>query len=109
MLLVIDNQQTQHAETSEEFKKLEQETELRKEGTESVNTWLNKYLSDVGCPKDPIMGVVNTNAKNSLESLSDAMIHFGSTFAPDSLYGTSQSLVLYGTTFGGSRLIIRRY
>ena len=81
-LLPLFSHQT--LETSEEFKRLEQETDLRREFTEKVHDSLTTYLKTMGKRKESL---TDKSKKLPLESLADAMIHYGTMLHEDSMYG----------------------
>ncbi|KAJ3150624.1 hypothetical protein HDU89_003032 [Geranomyces variabilis] len=82
---------SQKTETSEEFKRLELETEIRREFTEQVHEALSIYLKAMGKRKE---AVTDKARKLPLEIMAEAMIHFGTMLHEDSLYG--KALVKFG-------------
>ncbi|KAI8844945.1 hypothetical protein BC829DRAFT_281342 [Chytridium lagenaria] len=71
----------QKTETSDEFKKMEHETEQRREFTEKLLESCNTYLKTMGRKKD------GRDAKLPMEGLASAMINFGSVLDEESGYG----------------------
>ncbi|KAJ3107120.1 hypothetical protein HDU97_004813 [Phlyctochytrium planicorne] len=71
----------QKTETSEEFKKLENETEQRREYTDKLLDSCNSYLKTMGKKKD------GRDAKLPMEYLASSMINFGSVLDEESGYG----------------------
>ncbi|KAJ3175148.1 hypothetical protein HDU87_006383 [Geranomyces variabilis] len=82
---------SQKTETSEEFKRLELETEIRREFTEQVHEALSIYLKAMGKRKE---AVTDKSRKLPLEIMAESMIHFGTMLHEDSLYG--KALVKFG-------------
>ncbi|KNC96962.1 uncharacterized protein SPPG_07783 [Spizellomyces punctatus DAOM BR117] len=82
---------SQKTETSEEFKRLEQETDLRREFTEKVHEALAVYLKSMGKRKESL---TDKTKKLPLEIMADAMIHFGTMLHEDSNYG--RALIKFG-------------
>ncbi|KAJ3067669.1 hypothetical protein HK102_007364, partial [Quaeritorhiza haematococci] len=71
-------------ETSEDFKRLEQETELRRKTTEQLHDACSTFLKSVGKKKD---GGTAVGKKMPLEIISGAMTQFGSMLHDESSYG----------------------
>ncbi|KAI8817990.1 uncharacterized protein EV422DRAFT_570139 [Fimicolochytrium jonesii] len=82
---------TQKTETSEEFKALEHETNVRREFTEQVHDSLTVYAKALGKQKS---SGADKAKKMPLEIMAEAMVTFGSMLAEDSLYG--KALVTFG-------------
>ncbi|KAJ3145854.1 hypothetical protein HDU86_000621 [Geranomyces michiganensis] len=82
---------SQKTETSEEFKRLELETEIRRDFTEQVHEALSIYLKAMGKRKE---SVADKSKKLPLEIMAESMIHFGTMLHEDSLYG--KALVKFG-------------
>ncbi|KAJ3222718.1 hypothetical protein HK099_001984 [Clydaea vesicula] len=78
-------------EASEDFKRLEQETEYRKECTEKINEACTMYIQTLGKKKDSLGSKVK---KLPLEVLSDSMISYGKMLNDESYYG--KALVEFG-------------
>ncbi|KAJ3172357.1 hypothetical protein HK101_011149 [Irineochytrium annulatum] len=72
-------------ETSEEFKKLEMETELRRDHTEKIFGACNEHLKAMSRRKD----LMAKDARLPTEQLAATMIGFGSVLHEDSDYGRS--------------------
>ncbi|KAJ3007519.1 hypothetical protein HKX48_009072 [Thoreauomyces humboldtii] len=79
------------AETSEEFKRLEHETDIRRDFTEQVFDALQIYLKSMGKRKESATDKVK---KMPLEIMAESMIHFGTMLHEESLYG--KALVKFG-------------
>ncbi|KAJ3280609.1 hypothetical protein HK104_000539, partial [Borealophlyctis nickersoniae] len=75
---------TQKTETSEEFKRLETETELRMEYTTKIHDGLELYLKTMGKPHKDLDG---KEKKLPVDILGSAMIGFGSMLHDGSNYG----------------------
>ncbi|KAJ3052528.1 hypothetical protein HK097_006094 [Rhizophlyctis rosea] len=85
---------TQRTETSEEFKRLEHETELRHECIEKVHDSVSLYLRQLEKTKADRIG--SKDKRTPLENLAEAMMHFGNMLYEESNYG--QALVKFGET-----------
>ncbi|KAI9101726.1 hypothetical protein DFS34DRAFT_427830 [Phlyctochytrium arcticum] len=82
---------SQKTETSEEFKKLENDTDLRYQFTEKMHESLETYLKSLGKRKESVR---DKSKKLPLEVMAEGMIQFGALLGPDSAYG--QALVKFG-------------
>ncbi|KAJ3034425.1 hypothetical protein HDV00_005045 [Rhizophlyctis rosea] len=83
---------TQRTETSEEFKRLEHETELRHECISKVYDSVQVYVRQLS--KEKGEGLRSKEKKTPLENLAETMISFGSMLYDESTYG--QVLVKFG-------------
>ncbi|TPX61360.1 hypothetical protein PhCBS80983_g01146 [Powellomyces hirtus] len=82
---------SQKTETSEEFKRLEHETDIRRDFTEHVYEALTIYLKSMGKRKESVSEKVK---KMPLEIMAESMIHFGTMLNEESLYG--KALLKFG-------------
>ena len=78
-------------ETSEEFKRLEHETELRHECIEKVHDSVQLYLRQLEKTKADRIG--SKEKRTPLENLAESMIHFGSMLYEESNYGRLSNIV----------------
>ncbi|KAJ3413535.1 hypothetical protein HDV05_007836 [Chytridiales sp. JEL 0842] len=67
----------QKTDTSDAFKQLQHQTDTLQTSTTQLQTSLTKYLSDVGIPKDPLLGKIATSKKNSMEAWAESMQTLG--------------------------------
>ncbi|KAI9009780.1 hypothetical protein BC832DRAFT_538812 [Gaertneriomyces semiglobifer] len=82
---------SQKTETSDEFKRLEHETDVRRDFTEKVYDALTFYLTSLGKRKE-----TGKAKKLPMEVMAEAMLHFGALLHEESRYG--RSLVKFGET-----------